>query len=243
MLRVFLKELENKEEKILDSSGASRVYFYKNSENVYQVYNDKSIADMIANFMVHLVEEKSISTKIILRKSFGRPKKDNDDKYEKTINIKPFEYIAPFNFYVNNLNLICWKKINTINSIKKDDKRKNFIIQNLEKLLYDISKALTVLHQKGKVHGDCRLDNIGFLNNFMLFDFDSMVNVTQLEKNYDYDYKTFLQSIEFHADLKIENINSIGSAILYAKKNKNMTYEQAHNYLETLNIITDEWDI
>ena len=69
-------------------------------------------------------------------------------------------------------------------------------IHILLKLFLEIGSALEELHNNGIVHGDCRLDNIGYKDNkFVLFDF----NASNFEnKNYLCDIITLIKSVKFY---------------------------------------------
>ena len=68
--------------------------------------------------------------------------------------------------------------------------------QKLMKLFIEIGVALEKLHTNGIQHGDCRLDNIGYLDErFILFDFNASNENTN---EFNYDICSLVKSVKFY---------------------------------------------
>lgn len=126
-----------------------------------------------------------INGKIIKRKFIDINHNLNDTKTNIFLSI-----IQKLNMttYINNNRL--YLTINLDNVLK------------LMKLFLDIGVALEYLHSNKTLHGDCRMDNIGYLNGeYILFDF----NVSRKEDKYfDSDIDTLIKSVKFYLGSKID---------------------------------------
>jgi serine/threonine protein kinase len=171
----FIKIISNKVAlslKFLESSGSSVVILSPNYEYVCQYFVNKDVYNKINKLLNDISE------------------------YD---NIKMSQYIVQPIFFCDDVKSIYWKKITTLNSLSN---LKEFILKNLDKLITDISIALSIIHNSGYIHGDSSIDNIGINENgnFCLFDFDSSSKITD-ENNgimtYN-DFRIFYKSIEFH---------------------------------------------
>ena len=119
-----------------------------------------------------------------------------------------------------NLFLSITEKLSLVTSIKDSRVCLSIDINNIKKIMklfLEIGVALETLHYNKIVHGDCRLDNIGYRNNtFVLFDF----NASKIEgEDFYYDINTLYKSVIFH--LKIKNDNLIKDFINFIKLSKN----------------------
>lgn len=92
---------------------------------------------------------------------------------ETVLNIEEIKYkINPFLFCPKLLwakdKIILWEKVKCLNTLPP-----SFVLKNITKLLWDISKFLFAMHNSGVYHGDVSLDNIGYKEgNFVLFDYN-----------------------------------------------------------------------
>ena len=183
---------------VKSSNGTSFVFITPSNLNVYQYFKYDSTASRIIKIL-NSISKKNIST-----------------SYETTSIIYNLDdFICKFVSYEPN-NIIVWKKHVCLNSFDKETMQK-IIVNNLQKLLWDIGRSLYALHINNIQHGDARIDNIGILNgNFILFDFDGS-RISQLDSEKDvYD---FIKSIKFNvgdviwADIKCSiPINTYNSA-------------------------------
>ncbi len=158
--------------KFLESSGSSVVILSPDIEYVCQYFVNKDVYNKINKLLNDITE------------------------YD---NIKMKQYIVQPIFFCNDHKSIYWKKITTLNSLSN---LKDFILKHLDKLISDISIALSIIHDSGYIHGDSSIDNIGIneYGNFCLFDFDSSSKITDENNGYmTYnDFRIFYKSIEFH---------------------------------------------
>jgi tRNA A-37 threonylcarbamoyl transferase component Bud32 len=226
------------------SNQTSFVLVSDNIENVFQYFVNRDTANNIFFIISKLSRNPIIVTSLIINK-----------KYQK-ITYRFTEYIVPFIRYIPG-NIIIWKKIVPINSFIKEN-IPQFIQKNIYKLLWDIGKAITGLHNNYIIHGDISIDNIGICKNedyinehkFVLYDFDGT------RKYFSYndfisDYYKFQRSIKYHYDVgKIpkEDINlvdklfsnndSILESVLesYMDKFKQTDIEKALESLENMKI-------
>lgn len=126
-----------------------------------------------------------------------------EDSLDITLIYGTFDYIVRLEDIIfftdrttDRIPILLWEKIVPLNSYSEEQK-KEFVKQNLYKLLWDIGKALTTIHKRNYVHGDPTIDNIGIKNgNLCLFDFDaSKVIGNKIEED---DYRIFEHSIQYH---------------------------------------------
>lgn len=219
----------------VDSSGSSTVYL--GDDVIFQQYRSTQVFQRILVFVKKLTEQGQVSKRVLFQKGFGPNKTVFLDK---NIIIPCFQYICS---YVGTMedNIIVWDKIIPLNSFKKD--LKSFLIKNVFKILYDISKALAVLHSNGIIHNDCSIDNIGMKiykgeQNFCLYDFDGSGTPEEKGKNFDIDFKSLSASFEFHTDLQLKNFNGIGSVIELYSKTKDVSFLDSYNALESMHVTT-----
>lgn len=183
---LYFKKFENLESYMYNPLIKLIIYFEQN------IHNKKEISDLIVtsssgnSFVVigyKLVWQyyKDINVKNIICNFYNDLQNNNIFTYNnKQQNI--FDYIVELYFSscqdeieLENIlnNVILWKKIKTFNELKQNNP--DFIENNKQKLKDDILIALSGLHSKGYVHGDSRLDNVGYNGiNFVLFDFDKI---------------------------------------------------------------------
>jgi len=117
---------------------------------------------------------------------------------ENVLKYNNFDFIVNLVSYIPN-NVIVWKKVFCLNMLEGKE-LSSFILKNIKKLVWDISKALNTLHNLNIYHGDCRIDNIGIYNgNFILFDFDgSKISNTKEYSLMEKDVYDFISSIRFN---------------------------------------------
>jgi hypothetical protein len=170
--------------KLKVSNGLSHVFVYTKYDNVYQMFK----------------KEATVSRIVDILKSVNNTIKTDYVEYDLS------KYITNIKKYDIDKKLVVWNKITPLNSFKTEELQK-IISCNIFKLLWDIGKALTGLHQNNILHGDCRLDNIGiYEGNFVLFDFDGS-RVSDLEEDIFYkDFYDFKKSIEFNLDKNFKKI-------------------------------------
>jgi len=147
-------------------------------------------------------------------------------------------YIIPVSNYIVPIisvykHVIIWKKIRTLNTMNN---LANFIIRNIEKLMWDIMSSLTVIHDAGVIHGDATIDNIGIYNgNFVLFDFDS--SKTEGENT---DIRTFERSLNFNTNNNYNyRVNTVVSMISNYMVKHSATCMEALNHFVYLQIKYD----
>ena len=91
---------------------------------------------------------------------------------------------------------ITWCKVETLNSLDTKE-RIALVSRNLEKLVWDILRAVIGLDLYGFSHGDVSIDNIGMFNGrFVLYDYN-MSRITNLSFR-SRDLYNFGKSIRFH---------------------------------------------
>ena len=175
-----IKTLEYK-----SSNGSSFVFISEENNNVYQYYNYESICIKIKNIFDTILKHNLINKKIYFTKVI----------YNLNFNI--YDFIANFREYKNEDNIIVWEKHTCLNSFSKDVLA-DILVNNIVKILWDISKGLYGLHCNLILHGDARIDNIAIKNNnFVLFDFDSS-NISNETVSFTKDNWDFLKSLEFN---------------------------------------------
>jgi hypothetical protein len=174
--------------KFLESSGSSIVIFPSNIEFVYQYYVSNIVYNKICELYFNLHTYNII--------------------YVNNIVYDVNDYLVQPRLLIDHHNAILWDKIKTLNSFDKEY-LKFFIIKNIKKILWDISKALTGIHNSGFSHGDCTIDNIAIndIGNFCLFDFDSSSKNLCIYNHNNYncndyndynDFRILFKSIGFH---------------------------------------------
>jgi hypothetical protein len=167
------------------SNGLSFVFISEENNNVYQYYNYESICIKIKNIFDAILNHNLINKKIYFRKVI----------YNLNFNI--YDFIANFIEYKNEDNIIVWEKHTCLNSFSKNVLT-DILVNNIVKILWDISKGLYGLHYNLILHGDTRIDNIAIKNNnFVLFDFDSS-NINNETVSFRKDNWDFLKSLEFN---------------------------------------------
>lgn len=167
------------------SNGLSFVFISEENDNVFQYYKSQQVCIKIKYIFDVLLRQISINKKIYFKKLI----------YELNFNI--FNFLANFIEYKNQDNIILWEKHLCLNSFSKD-KLTDILVNNIIKILWDISKGLYGLHFNLILHGDPRVDNIGIRNNnFVLFDFDSS-NIGNEIASFRRDNYDFLKSLEFN---------------------------------------------
>lgn len=231
--------------KIASSNAGSAVFLSNDKEDVYQYFQSLTVVDRIVSLMSEFVLEPRIETSIYICKGFGRRLQIH---CEKRIEYSIFDYISKFQLYIPRDHLIVWEKMRPLNMMKKERLRE-FVVNNLLKLLWDIGRALYGLHNKYQVvHNDCRIDNIGITNqgNFALFDFDGSVKIGERDIYSRTDYDMLVKSIgSVSGDVDItqpiffpgEKINLGTSLVKYVAKGNNNDYNYAYDYLENLTIV------
>ena len=176
----YIQSLEYK-----SSNGLSFVFISEENVNVFQYYNYESVCIKIKNIFDNLARENLINKKIYFKKVI----------YNLNFNI--FNFLANFIEYKNEDNIIVWEKHLCLNSFSKE-KLTDILVNNIIKILWDISKGLYGLHFNLILHGDSRVDNIGIKNNnFVLFDFDNS-NIGNEIVSFRKDNWDFLKSLEFN---------------------------------------------
>lgn len=184
---------------IASSNELSVVLLFTGLNKVYQYYSSKEVMRNIWKICELLLTHNKTNLKLYLSTGFG---KRLSVQLDTTLSYNTFDYIVEPFYSIPDLNTIVWERITPLNSISSiSDEREemkelvSFLEKNYIKLLWDISKALNSLHSLGIIHGDCRIDNIGFNNkgNFVLFDFDGS---KMGESNKDYiDLKNSLKFV------------------------------------------------
>jgi hypothetical protein len=103
-------------------------------------------------------------------------------------------YIAEAKSFQECSRIITWQRIECLNELDPNV-RVQFIEQYIEKLLWDILKAIVGLNLSGYVHNDVSLDNIGIYNGtFILYDY----NMSKRGSDMIRDLSSFKRSIRFH---------------------------------------------
>lgn len=213
---------------ITSSSGASAVFIIQGLDYVVQYYVAPQIVYDIMNMYLALdlsnpiMENLNISKYVPphLRKSGNAP-----PSFNVNLSYMLQDYMVPLIQVASN---VCkWSRIQTLNKVPN---RVEFITANLPKLLWDIGKALSGMHKKGYIHGDCTLDNIGYYNgNFCLFDFDMSKPIDENHTPHD-DFRTFQNSIQFAIRNDFQPIHSTPFL-----RNVIKHYTQDDSYMDTLN--------
>jgi hypothetical protein len=178
------------------SNGLSFVFISKDIDTVFQYYLNKNTCNKIKNIFYHIIGMTTqINKKIYFKKNIYN------------LNFNLLDYLSNFIGQKED-NIIIWEKIDCLNSFPKDI-LSNIILNNITKILWDISKCLYGLHFNLILHGDPRVDNIGIRNgNFVLFDFDNSSMDSSIS-SYRKDNWDFLKSLEFNVGKKhFENIKS-----------------------------------
>ena len=167
------------------SNGLSFVFISEEKYNVIQYYSHKNICIKIKNIFDTISKNNLINKKIYYKKVI----------YNLNFNI--FNFIANFVDCKYEDNIIVWEKHQCLNFLKTDV-LVDIIVNNIIKILWDISKGLCALHYHNILHGDARIDNIAIKNNyFVLFDFDSS-NMSNDIVSFRKDNWDFLKSLEFN---------------------------------------------
>ena len=143
----YIQSLEYK-----SCNGLSFVFISEENVNVFQYYNYESVCIKIKNIFDNLARENLINKKIYFKKVI----------YNLNFNI--FNFLANFIEYKNEDNIIVWEKHLCLNSFSKE-KLTDILVNNIIKILWDISNGLYGLHFNLILHGDPRVDNIGIKNN------------------------------------------------------------------------------
>jgi serine/threonine protein kinase len=131
------------------SAGASVTIIPMELPDVYQAFISPMVFDKIVEFYD------------ILRQ--------NDDPRRR--HIVPGRAVEP--------GVVEYKKIKPLNAfeVSISDQNKQFVVSHREQIQRDITNALAYLHELGITHGDPRMDNIGYDEQygiFVLFDFDKV---------------------------------------------------------------------
>ena len=174
--------------KYKSSNGLSFVFISEDIDIVLQYYLNKNTCIKIINIFNFIRMTSNINKKIY---------------FEKNIYNLNFNLIDFLSYFIDHKedNIIVWEKIVCLNSFSKE-KLVNIILNNITKILWDISKCLYGLHFNLIIHGDPSIDNIGIRNgNFVLFDFDnsSMNNKNFSDRKDNWD---FLKSLDFNIGKK-----------------------------------------
>jgi len=228
----FINELIGEKVIVKESSGSSKVYISDdNKDLVLQKFNKPEVSSRIAEIMVKLLQINEINIPLKIQKGYGPRKQVLLDSF---ISYKPFKYIVPFEFYVPKENIIAWKKILTLNSMKLP---KKFYENNILKIWYDISKALLTLKSINIVHNDCVLDNIGiYQGNFVLFDFDGSGDPDTKQKDFQDDYLSLYNSFTITHEVITPKFEGIISIINFVAEKNKITHQEAVKFLENLSI-------
>ena len=216
-LKIFIKIIEyyNKEVvvpiKMESSSGNVLVFIFK--DFVIKLFESPTIFNKETS-----ITQKCSSNKYILDDfgyimiMNGEIQKNKNILFYDLVNLKFKEDCNLFVSINEKLSLVtCIKHSRVCLSIDINN------IKKIMKLFLEIGVALETLHYNKIVHGDCRLDNIGYRNNtFVLFDF----NASKIEgEDFYYDINSLYKSVLFH--LKIKNDNLIKDFINFIKLSKN----------------------
>jgi hypothetical protein len=239
-LQSFLKKLESETKfETKESSGSSVVYYSEDSKFIYQEFRNSKVFEKICKLMFELLRQE-VSLKILFKKI--TPGKPSVTLLNKTLTYNSFDYLVKFNYCIPTHLSVVWDKIYTLNTLKKD-KLKTFILNNLYKLLYDISKGLYTLHSKGILHNDCVVDNVGIQDNkhganFVLFDFDAIGTPEDKGKLFQSDYSSFIRSINFNTDMSLKfKYSNPSSVIQYVSENETISLEESFQMLEKMKIV------
>lgn len=213
------------------SNGLSFVFISEDIDTVYQYFLIKNSSDKIQNIFQHINMCNIITKKIYFKKIIYN------------LNFNLLNFLSNFIDYKQDDNIIMWEKIVCLNSFSKE-KLVNIIINNITKILWDISKCLYGLHFNSIMHGDARIDNIGIRNgNFILFDFDNS-SMDNEYTSYRKDNWDFLKSLEFNIGKKnFEIINSKHPYIIDTDFIINdMLEHMTANTNKNINILIEELD-
>lgn len=212
----------------IESSGSSLVKI--EGDQVFQIFKSSKVAERVANIAIKLLSSPYITYRVLLQKGFGSKKQifiDEEIKYNA------FDYIVPFEYWIKEDDIIVWKKIFTLNSMKD---RYLFLSENWIKLMYDIMKGLYALKTIGIIHNDTVIDNIGiYKDNFVLFDFDGSGTPEEKGKDFSNDIKTLINSFKFY-DIKVPEIYSISEMVSYYANTFSKSYSESLHILENLKI-------
>lgn len=124
-------------------------------EPIYQYFPNASFAKQVFLDSSRLLNYRNASIKISGKNFFY-------DVGNYIVNVR--SYIPP--------HTLVWEKHLPLGDLPPDTAR-NLVVSNVLKLLWDICLALNVLHSRGLVHGDCRLNSIAVSRgNFVLGGFE-----------------------------------------------------------------------
>lgn len=177
------------------SNGLSFVFISEDIDTVLQYYLNKNTCIKIINIFNFISKASNINKKIHFKKNI----------YNLDFNL--LNFLSNFIDYKED-NIVIWEKIVCLNSFPKEV-LVNIILNNITKMLWDISKCLYGLHCNSILHGDPRIDNIGIRSgNFVLFDFDNS-NMDIKSFSYRKDNWDFLKSLKFNIGEKnFDNIET-----------------------------------
>lgn len=139
---------------------------------------------------------------------------------------------------------IHWPRVKCLNELV-DSERQRVILNSIEKLIWDILKAIVGINLCGYTHNDVSIDNIAFhQGSFVLYDY----NLSKRGSNLRKDLNSFKRSICFHLDQKVtseingllqylESLNPLDDFV-YAIQNLHhfLSAQEAINYLDHLTI-------
>ena len=176
------------------SNGLSFVFISDELDNVFQYFLYQTISDKINNIFKAIEQDKLVTKHIYFNKK----------NYELKYMLE--DYLSKMVHYKRGDNIITWQKHVCLNEFDTNYKT-TFIMNNIVKFMWDISKALYGLHTNCILHGDSRLDNIGIRNDkFVLFDFDCAKMDTDIF-SFTKDNWDIMQSLKFH--IGEDNLNNI----------------------------------
>jgi len=165
---------------LTSSSGSSVVLLFKDRSHpvVYQYYRSQKTYEEIIKMQHSLKNNSNQSLSINARHQL---KYDINDYTVTMVNSFP------------TLQTIVWERIVPLHDVPSQT-----VKQHINRLFWDLGKALNGLHTVGYSHGDSRYDNIGLKNGkFVLFDY----NLSTLEGDYDHDYELLADSLKFNLDI------------------------------------------
>lgn len=150
------------------SSGSSVVIIFKDEAHpyVYQHYFDANTYGKIVQ-LCHDVQMKSNCIFDISVNERG----NNHTITNYHVNYDLRDYLVSSVDFWPEYQTIVWEKIIPIRQLPR-----NYVIDHIDQLIWDVGLALMGLHEIGYVHSDSRLDNIGYKNGkFILFDYNLSV--------------------------------------------------------------------
>jgi RIO-like serine/threonine protein kinase len=172
------------------------------------------LPDVIKKFGGFEEEGKgSGKTKVIITPKFVIKIFPNSNDIEPEINILSeidSKFIIKLVYFQKNPSILVYEKIKPLKGIGPNGLLGS--MDNMIKLVCNISEALYDIHTKGYIHGDVAIGNIGLdsKNNYILFDFEDTIKTNSPEKRYK-DVEMFLEDLiiqyKDYQDIKLVLIN------------------------------------